>query len=142
MDKKKQIKGILIAVGLFVLLVYIWWQAPKHLLDGATADEIIRIEVVNQTTGNQFVIEDPENVGRIMRNLMRAEFRKDGFSLADFGDVYKLKVYDSRERMLGTILLHSRKHIKVGTFFYASENVTLCKDIIEDLENESMNEAN
>ena len=139
-DMKKRITRYLIAISVFVLLGLIWWYAPKQLLNGVKAEEIVCVEIINLTTGNSFIVEDSENVGLIMRNLMRAEFHKDGNSLAHSGNVYKLRVYDARERMLGTFEVHSKTHVKTGTFFYVSKDVNLCKDLIEQLEKENMHE--
>lgn len=130
--RKKFLAAILIVI-VFVF-IYIWWSSPIYFLKDAKSDEIIRIEVFNGNTGNEFVIENNDDIDTILSNIQSIPMKKQKISLGYMGTLYNLKFIGIEGNIIDEFILNNYDSIRKDPFMYIDSSSSLCVGYLNILE--------
>ena len=129
-------KKLVFVVVLVILVVagFIWWKLPVKFLNGLDAKDIDRIEVMDRTTGNEFVIKAKEDISYIVTNIQNIEMDKHKLSIGYMGTRFDMSFYDKSNNLIDEFIINADDAIRKDPIFYNDSNAGLCVDYIENIE--------
>lgn len=130
--KKKVVIPIVIIV--ILTIAYFWWSAPVHFLSNTNPDDIIRIEIFNGDSGNDFVIEDQGDINSIVSNIQSISMKKNKISLGYMGTQYNLKFIDTEGETVDEFIINHYNTLRKDPFFYIDSTSSLCIDLLNSIE--------
>lgn len=75
-SRKSGIKKNYIFIFLCIAGIFVWWYIPVHFLSSIDPMEIKEIRVYSGNSGNQFVMNEPEDIAFIVNSIKEISFRK------------------------------------------------------------------
>ncbi len=131
MRKHKKLK-IFLAIVLAISVIFtIWYVTPKTFLN-QDADDIVKIECFNGTTGQTVIIEDEETINYIVTQLQGTKYKADSLALG-MGTMFNLTFY-SEFGGSKTLTLQPGSKIKQGTYFYVPQGDYSLDELYDFLE--------
>lgn len=144
-------KTALLLTVLCMLALFTGCSSQKDFnIKGAT-----KIELKSGTDGTTVEITDKESIDHITENINAIKFTKEKSSKDYTGWSYRLKWYDSENKLIEDIVIMTENRIDYKNYFYNSMKAdddidiayfdmllsgseTVCVAVIEEIENETM----
>ena len=134
-------KHKLIIIGLaivFVLGLFIWYNIPVRFLSGADSEEIREIYIFNGNTGQGFIVNEPERIEAIVRNISASKFKRTEVALGKMGYKYELTFFFGNKSE--ELIINSPTTIRKGAFYYYNPTAYLGVSSIEWYERDAFME--
>ena len=122
----KKLIVILIAFAVFLS----WWHMPVVFLDGVSAEDVTRIEVIGEY---EFVIAEPQDIEYVVSNIQNITMKKEKVSITYAGAAYNLKFFDKNGKKVDEFIINYYNTIRKDPFFYHSKANDLCVDYLSEL---------
>jgi hypothetical protein len=123
-----------ILLVMVVILGYIWWSLPVHFLDNVNANDVLSIEVFNGNSGENFTIENIDDISYIVSNIQNLAMERENVSIGYMGYSFRLKFYNNNDKKIDEFIVNSYSTIRKDPFFYKNTSGKLCVDYLNDLE--------
>ncbi|MBP3922814.1 MAG: hypothetical protein J6D27_07610 [Ruminiclostridium sp.] len=126
MKKKYVICGIFLVIALAVVAVCLWYFSPVRFLQGVEDNRVSSISVFSGSTGKKMVIEDREEINRIVGNIQSLKLKRNGFSFNYVGFSFSLTFKDKDGNAIDSIGINGKDTIRDSHFFYKCESGEIC----------------
>ncbi len=123
-----------ILLVMVVIIGYIWWSLPIHFLDNVNANDVLSIEVFNGNSGENFTIENINDISHIVSNIQSLTMKREKISVGYMGTLYSLTFYDFNGKIIDQFIVNGYSTIRKDPFFYKNTTSKLCVDYLNDLE--------
>ena len=133
MKKKYVICGIFLVIALAVVAVCLWYFSPVSFLQGVEDNRVSSISVFSGSTGKKMVIEDREEINRIVGNIQSLKLKRSGFSFNYVGLSFSLTFKDKDGNAIDSIGINGKDTIRDSRFFYKCESGEICFDYLLEL---------
>lgn len=112
--KKKVIKiSIICAIILFCVL---WMFGEKKF--SLKLDEIKKIEIFNGNTGHSIIIQDKDEIEKIVSNLNEVSMRWKETSFLKLGYSLKFSVYNEQGKKMNSFIINGEDYVRKTFFSY------------------------
>lgn len=133
MKKKYVICGIFLVIALAVVAVCLWYFSPVSFLQGVEDNRVSSISVFSGSTGKKMVIEDREEINRIVGNIQSLKLKRSGFSFNYVGFSFSLTFRDKDGNAIDGFAINSKDTVRDSHFFYKCEGGEICFDYLLEL---------
>ena len=133
MKKKYVICGIFLIIAIAAVAVCLWYFSPVSFLQGVEDNSVSSISVFVGSTGKRMVIEDREEINRIVDNIQSLKLKRNGLSTNYVGFSFSLTFRDKDGNAIDSIGINSKDTIRDSRFFYKCESGEICFDYLLEL---------
>ena len=131
--KKKVFLLIIVIVIAAIAISVVWYFSPKAFLRGVEPSNVKSIYVFDGNTGKEFVIESPEEIERIVKNIQEVKMKRDSISVFHIGYSFIIKFTDKNGNAIDSFIINSTDTVRDDPFFYRCDG-NLCYDYLKELE--------
>ena len=134
MKKKCIFCDVLFIFLIGVIAVCSWRFAPVSFLKDVDSSEVASIDVFNGGTGRRMILEDPQEIDAIVKNVQSAKMRKGKRSSDYDGFAFSLRFQDKDGNEIDSFIINSNDQIRDDPFFYECVSGELCISYLRELE--------
>ncbi|MCM1257620.1 MAG: hypothetical protein NC307_07175 [Roseburia sp.] len=136
--KRKKTAALFVTAAILAGIMAVWYFTPKQFLGRVEASAIWSILVFDGNTGTEFVIDDSEEIKRIVENIQGMDMKRDGLCVGYSGYGLKMEFQGEDGKRVDGFMINSPDMIREEPFFYRC-NGGLCFDYLKELEGRSVN---
>ncbi len=112
----------------------LWWNMPVTFLKDVSPKEIAGIYVFDGTTGQSFLVEEPENIEYILANIQKHPVKKAKISAGYKGTMFQLTFLGMQGETIDAFSIDHDTTIRKDPFYYRDKTGSLCADYLKVLE--------
>ena len=124
---------VFLVITLTFLAVCLWYFSPVSFLQGVEENRVSSISVFDGSTGKKMVIEDREEINKIVDNIQSLKLKRNGLSINYVGFSFSLTFKDKDGNAIDSIAINSKDTIRDSRFFYKCESGEICFDYLLEL---------
>ncbi len=112
----------------------LWWNMPVTFLKDVSPKDIASIYVFDGTTGQSFLVEEPENIEYILTNIQEHPVKKAKVSAGYKGTMFQLTFFGMQGEIMDEFSIDHSTTIRKDPFFYRDKTGSLCTQYLKVLE--------